>query len=1184
MQLEKIEMTGFKSFADKTVIEFDKGVTAVVGPNGSGKSNLSEAIKWVLGEQSAKSLRGQKMDDVIFAGSQTRKPVNIAEVQLYITNDDQKLAIDQKEVVLTRRLNRNGTSDFFINKKACRLKDITNLMMDSGLGKDSFALISQGKVEQIFNDKPEERRMIIEEAAGVLKYKERKSQAERKLKQTQEYLNRVEDILHEIKGQLEPLAIQKEKAIIYLAKKSELQDIETALLAVEIETLNTQWTVTKKEVAQLQSEVKQIEESVEELQVFLSNSQTSLTEKNHQLDSYQQDYVAKIQQMEQLEGDRKVYLQKQDFAKKSDAENQLSLQATVRELEQIEESIQTLEKEVWAKKTEQKLIEEKWQNLVLELEQLSQGNEEARQMLQNQYIEQVQEVSRLTNQGKNLERSKQQNQYASDRMIEKQALTRQQFESLSSKEITLNEQTTHIQSQLQLSTQQLLTTQQHLETAKAEVEKSIEQKQKIERQLQQTQATHRSLKQISEDYAGYYQGVREVLKRKQQLQGVIGSVAELIRVEEAYTLAIDVALGASTQHIVVQDERAAAQAIDYLKKHRLGRATFLPITIIRAKQFSSDLLQKAQSTEGFVGIASDLVQVSHEYQMIIKNILGTTLVTKTLKDAIQLAKILQYRYRIVTLEGDVSNAGGSMTGGASKNHQQQSLVQRTSQLEALEVQLKQLQQFYQKNEQIVADRTKQLTLLREEEQKVQKEFQVLQQQEQEVRLQLTYVQDELQKMKRQQQAEDYELSELKQEAQQLEKDYLDNQQQLHQLLQKSEQAKQELELLQLSQEERTKKIQERQTQLQKVGTDKARIEEQATQVQREAHKQKQAKKKLEEHIRFLTAKQDEQAQEQEQQKATFKEIEKLYEQVTKHVTELEEAIAHLKEERMKLEIETKQTEASRNHAQQQLQEKLKQQSKIETKANRFEMAIDQKLTYLSEEYELTFEAAVAKTELKLSIEEASKTVRQLKQQIEQMGAVNVMAIDEHDAIQQRFAFLEEQQSDLLEAKKNLEDTITEMDEEVTNRFKQTFEAISSQFQRTFPRLFGGGRASLELSNPDNLLETGIDIIAQPPGKKLQSLSLLSGGERAFTAIALLFAILEVKPVPFCLLDEVEAALDEANVARYGRYLKEFTNRTQFIVITHRRGTMEEADVLYGVTMQESGVSKLASVKFEDFEE
>jgi len=1149
MQLEKIEMSGFKSFADKTTIEFDKGVTAVVGPNGSGKSNLSEAIKWVLGEQSAKSLRGKRMDDVIFAGSQTRKPVNIAEVNLYINNEDKVLATDQTQVVLTRRLNRNGASDFLINKKPVRLKDITDLMMDSGLGKDSFALISQGKVEQIFNEKPEERRMIIEEAAGVLKYKDRKNQAQRKLNQTQDHLNRVEDILHEIEGQLAPLEEQREKAIAYVSKKEQLEDVETALLAVEIETLNAQWKVALQEVEQLQEQLAQTEALLENLQADIEENQVKLEARNEELDAKQEEYVELIQKVEQLDGQRKVFEQRRQFAERSDEENQEALAAALRELEEVEEKLALLEKNQVARKVELKTVEEAWSQLVEELDQLSQSNEESVKELQNRYIEQLQEISRLMNQEKNLEKLMEVNQNTQEKMTER-------FDSFDEEHRALEEKANHFVEKIEELTKEEAASEKRLSKLREKLAKVNEKHATLssegmekERHLQQLQATVRSLKQVSEDYAGYYQGVREVLKHKSELPGVVNSVAELIRIDEQLTTAIDIALGATSQHIVVTDEKAAAKAITYLKTNRLGRATFLPLSIIKEKQVPDTVLNQAKKVDGFIGIASELVSTDKKYASIIKNLLGTTLVTTNLQVAQLLAKQLGYRYRIVSLEGDVVNAGGSMTGGASKNSGQQSLVRRNSQLETVTKQFEEAKAEYEKLSAQFQKVTAEKNKLEEEYRELNASHTQLEQTLNQLEFQSRFALEEVQKHERIQQANQFEMDELIEAYEQLEEQYVENHEKLVALQKANASLKKELDYLQLS---------NHQTKLQKT--------------------------RLEDQIELLHSKKSEQSRNQEEDEAIYAKIQEEFDALKGQVDELDALIKELREERSALEIHVKQSEAARTQAQHQLQDQLKNQTRLETKANRFEISIDQKLTYLSEEYELTFEAAIAKTTLDMSIEEASKLVRSLKQQIEQMGAVNLLAIEEFEAVQERFTFLTAQQQDLLEAKQTLEETITEMDEEVTTRFKTTFDAVSTQFERTFPRLFGGGRATLELTDPDNLLETGIEIIAQPPGKKLQSLSLLSGGERAFTAIALLFAILEVKPVPFCLLDEVEAALDEANVARYGRYLKEFTNRTQFIVITHRRGTMEEADVLYGVTMQESGVSKLASVKFEDFDE
>ncbi len=1184
MQLEKIEMSGFKSFADKTVIEFDKGVTAVVGPNGSGKSNLSEAIKWVLGEQSAKSLRGKKMDDIIFAGSQTRASQNIAEVSLYINNEDQTLSVPHSEVVLTRRLNRKGESDFYINKQACRLKDITNLMMDSGLGKDSFALISQGKVEKIFNDKPEERRSIIEEAAGVLKYKDRKYQAQKKLTQTQDHLNRVEDILHEIYSQLVPLEEQKDQAVKYLELKHQLTDIETAVLAVEIESLNHQWGAVKNQVSDVKFELTRLNALDKELEKMLTTQYNELETKNQLVDELQLKYVNLIQRVEQLSGDRKVLMQKRDYFSQSDEENQVSLAVAIEEQQILAKTIEELTYKKSNKEEEVKTITVEWKELVDQLSQLTKGNEAKLKETQDDYIETLQKETKLKNQERHLEKAMETNELNKERIEERK--NKLEFELLELRK-SLNEATEKKEmldgkiSQIEAQKSDSLVDVSTLRTVKDEKAKMLAEQ---ERTLQNLEAHYRSLKNISEDYAGYYQGVKAVLKQKHMITGVIGAVAEVINVPENFATAIEIALGPNSQHIIVENETAAAQAIQFLKQRRAGRATFLPISIIKSRSLPDNVKYTIKEREGVVGIASELVEVSSKFKTIIENILGTTIVTDNLYQAQQLAKELQYRYRIVTLDGEIVNAGGSMTGGATNGNQNQSIVRRNAQLQKITEELEETRKAYsildKEYEYIEAEWLQKTTQARELDAKEQELKQTLQ----EVTLSLKYLSEQEQSLNRQHSVQNYEWEQLIEEYQELENQFIENHKDLKNESKRVIDLKAAIDVLQLSQEDRTHQIQTKQILLRDISETKATVKEQLLHLERDLQKSIVQKNKQDKQIEILTSKTSEQHHNKEQDEKLLEQLTKDFEKNNNQLEKIKEKLDIEKDIRNQLELDMKQTEVRKNQTLQQLQELYKEQTKLETKANRFELSIDQKLIYLNQEYELTYEAAIEKTNLEISVEEANHLVQNLKQQIEAMGAVNLMAIDEYEKVQERFTFIKEQQDDLIMAKTNLESTIDEMDEEVKHRFKETFDAIKEQFSITFPRLFGGGKATLELTDPSNLLETGIEIIAQPPGKKLQSLSLLSGGERAFTAIALLFAILEVKPVPFCLLDEVEAALDEANVQRYGRYLKEFTTRTQFIVITHRRGTMEEADVLYGVTMQESGVSRLASVKFDDFQE
>ena len=1082
MFLKQIEMQGFKSFADRTIIQFDHPITGIVGPNGCGKSNIADSVRWVLGEQSAKSMRGDKMNDVIFAGSADRRRVNMAEVTLVFDNTNHILNDDKDEIEVTRRLFRDsGEAEYLINRKNVRLKDVVDLFLDTGLGKDSLSIISQGNVLSFAEAKPLERRGIFEEAAGVAKYKKRKLESLSKLERTKANLDRSNDILIELEKQVSPLKRQARKAEIYREKKKRLEEIEISVLVQDIESIHADIETAKKALFDIETKTTMFSTDIQINETKLSESRRQISTLDREINDLQDELMKKFNEIAGLEARRTELDEKRKYIVETGTNEQKAKQLAG-------------------------LIEE----------------------------------------------------------------ARVEYEDRQKRLDDLN-------TEIRLYSQQLSAAAANIVDKRSEYDQASN-------RLRSLENRKNVIDQLMRNPFNNQQGIRSIMENQNALSGILGVIGQVLQVENGYEEAVSTALGAAMNHIVTVDEQAARDAIRFLNRNQSGRATFLPLTVCTPRYVSQDNQIICQNTKGYLGVAADFVKNNDQFEPVITSLLNNVLVVEDMEAGNELSTLTKRLYKIVTLSGEVIHRGGSMTGGASKNHQQQSLVKRNSQLETLEQQLNQLKEY----EKQVSEKWNQLeTKWNEIVQKgtaIQEEETLLKQQLQEVRLELQFSKDEFNKISRQTLSQQYELDESIEQYEQLEQQYVETHEALRRITKENQAVKKELDYLQLSQEDRTQQLQEKQQELQEVGTQKARIQEQVQHQKKEFKQEKLSLKRLEEQVHLLESKKDEQKDLKEKNEADYNQTIKDYEAIKETVTVLEADLDRLKEERIQLEVLNKQTEVSRNQAQHQLQEYLKQQSKVETKANRFELAIDQKLQYLSEEYELTFEAAIEKTELTMSIEDASKAVRSLKQQIEQMGAVNLMAIEEYDKVQERFEFLTIQQQDLLDAKKNLEDTITEMDTEVTSRFKQTFDAISSQFQQTFPRLFGGGRASLELTDPTNLLETGIEIIAQPPGKKLQSLSLLSGGERAFTAIALLFAILEVKPVPFCLLDEVEAALDEANVARYGRYLKEFTKNTQFIVITHRRGTMEEADVLYGVTMQESGVSKLASVKFEDFDE
>lgn len=1181
LHLEKIEMTGFKSFADKTVIEFDKGVTAVVGPNGSGKSNLAEAVRWVLGEQSAKNLRGKKMNDVVFAGSQSRKPVNIAEVTLVFNNEDGSLPLDFSQISMTRRINRNGESVCFINKKPCRLKDITDLLMDSGIGKDSFSMISQGKVEQIFQNKPEERRSIFEDAAGIAKYKNRKISAERKLNETQDHLNRVEDILHEISGQLVPLEVQRNTALLFQKKKKELSEIEIALISVEIATLNEQWQQSKKDILHYEAEIKMLEDQQREIQDTLSALKQQGFERDEELETLQEHYVSLVQELEKLEGKKNILEQRADFSEKNKQEQEETIQQKLQLIQSEKSQLKKMQKQAKEKAVAKGKFQTQIQTLQEKERQLSIDQNEWIQQLRDRYIEKLQKQS--TNKNTLLHLQKEEEQ-----LRERVASAAQNFSEVE-KQIEKATETMENQAK-ELEAHQHIIEENEQKLYKKDKELAgIEEKERqlnnellsLSRALQQAEARKESQQELEDSYASYYQGVKEILKRRQALPGIHGPVGELFHVSDEYSVAMETALGGAIQHIVVENPAAASKCIAVLKSTRSGRATFLPLSVIQGKALPAYIQHEIEHIAGFIGVGSELIAYEDRYRFIAQNLLGTTIVSRDLESGLVIAKKVQNRYRIVSLEGDIIHAGGSMSGGATKKQQTGSVFSRKNSIEKLTVFLQEKTAAYQFMEQKIQSLQRRIQLGRREREQFQ-------QAKNESRYQLEKLLD-LQQREEQKLADLVEertavqygqknasrsLSEV--ESQQIEEKKLQSS-----LAEEIESLKRQMEASTLNEEERVHLLQSIQKELQQTEQQLAVLLEQEKQLRRDI----QSTRKIIETENMTVQAIQEKLQEAEQLAITeYDTIEEVSQSIAVGNLQKEEAQDTLKKKRKeKGEIET---QIERKN--QELQETARilklnwtEQTKVESRSSRFEVAIDHHLHRLSEEYGLNFEAARENYSLSISIEEATALVRRLKKEIEQLGPVNLAAVEEYERILERFEFLSEQQEDLLSAKNTLLHTMEEMDEEVSSRFEQKFLQIKKQFERTFPKLFGGGKATIELTDSGNLLETGIEIIAQPPGKKLQQLSLLSGGEKAFTAIALLFSIIEVSPVPFCILDEVEAALDEANVSRFGKYLASFENKTQFIVITHRKGTMEEADVLYGVTMQDSGVSRLASIRFEN---
>lgn len=1183
MYLKRLDVMGFKSFADRVGVDFVRGVTAVVGPNGSGKSNITDAIRWVLGEQSAKSLRGSKMEDIIFAGSDSRKPLNFAEVTLTLDNEEQGLAIDYNEVSVTRRVFRSGESEFFINKQSCRLKDIIDLFMDSGLGREAFSIISQGKVEEILNSKAEDRRTIFEEAAGVLKYKNRKKKAEVKLLETQENLNRVYDILHELESQVEPLKIQASIAKDYLEKKEELEKIEVALTVFEIEDLHQKWEKLSKQLEEHKTDEVKLSTDLQTREAKIEEARDHLSALDESISDLQNVLLHASEELEKLEGRKEVLKER----KKNAAQNIGQLEKNIQEFtERVAllteqrgnqaETVKTLSKQANDLQTKLKEKKEK-------LQLFTENIEEKIEALKSDYIELLNEQAGAKNERKYIEQQLEQQERKTSRLdVEngKFIASRQEAEAKKTSIQTSLEQVQQLLSDQVVSFREL---EHKLETLKNNYQKQEKTLYQAYQFLQQAKSRKEMLEEMEEDYSGFFQGVKEILKARGKLQGIEGAVAELVQVPKEFETAIEIALGASLQHIVVDTEQNARTAIQYLKQHSFGRATFLPLTVIKGRTLSSAQLYSLQNHPAYVGTAVSLVKFEPKYLEVMNNLLGNVVITKDLKGANDLAKILQYRSRFVTLDGDVVNPGGSMTGGATKQ-KSSSLLTRKVELDELkgkiadmetktanqEGMVKGLKEDIQKLEQQLGAMRKDGEELRIKEQAIKGDLREAELEEKNVNERLAMYDME----KEQYSEERIRLTERKAN---LEKELVAFQEKIAALDQLIATLTQQKTNDLTSKEALTTEMNDLKVEFAAKNEQFMNAKERLSTIEGDLEDSSQRLTVYTEDLDLLTSEMTNSSSGEEQLETAAKQKQQDKEETIKLISVRRHERLELQTVLEDIELEAK--EIKRRHK--GMVEVLKDE---EVKINRLDVELENRLAQLREEYLLSFDGAKEQYPLTIPVEEARKKVKLIKLAIEELGNVNLGAIEEYDRVSERYEFLNEQKTDLQEAKDTLFKVIDEMDEEMKKRFEHTFSAIRSHFEPVFRSLFGGGRADLKLTHPEDLLNTGVEIVAQPPGKKLQNLGLLSGGERALTAIALLFSILKVRPVPFCILDEVEAALDEANVYRFSQYLKRYSEETQFIVITHRKGTMEEADVLYGVTMQESGISKLVSVRLEDTKE
>ncbi|MCI1881843.1 MAG: chromosome segregation protein SMC [Sporolactobacillus sp.] len=1182
MFLKRLEVTGFKSFADKTTIEFVPGVTAVVGPNGSGKSNITEAIRWVLGEQSAKSLRGSKMEDIIFSGSDARKAVNMAEVTLTLDNGDRYLPIDYSEISVTRRVFRSGESEFLLNKQNCRLKDIVDLFMDSGLGKEAYSVIGQGKIDEILNSRAEDKRKIFEEAAGVLKYKLRKQVAEKKLAESQGDLDRVEDILRELNDRLGPLKTQASVAQAYLAKKEALEQIDIALLAHDIADLHTEWENAKhrlqvlvekkaKQSARLAEKEKQravLRQALERLDATIDRGQTELAGAGEQL--------------EKMIGQQGVVAERRKNAQNSAHELSDRLQAlTARNVEER----QTLKRAEADYQREKQLLDRfktQLKETETEAERLEENLDEKIEKLKSDYIEILNHQASMKNETHYLNDRLDGLRQKSGRVDAATQSAKSHTDRVLAEKQAVTVKLRHCAETGRALQQSLTDRQQALQEEEKHCAERKEAVEKISRLIEQAVAKKDTLEALRQDYAGFYQGVRAILKNRGHFEGIYGAVAELIRVDEPYMPAIEIALGASAQNVIVSDERAGRAAIGYLREHKAGRATFLPLSVVKPRKLISGERARIAGDPAFIGTADEMADSQPAYRPAIVHLLGSVVVASDLPGANRLAKLLGYRHRIVTLSGDVIAPGGAMTGGSLKKNQSGPLARNAEirkiagQIDEMKTTLVKLQHEYSQLKARIAKDGSETDNLRERVRAAADAYRKWE--------------ENLRQAEADEKAcrEKYEL--LAREA----GDVAAEQQRIEARLtalhkEQAENDKRERELnaaIERLTESRKNRDSEKAKLQSAITTLKVRTAEQGQKVlhfKEKADRFRSRLSELSDSARALETSLRDLHRELDGHSSSDRLLTAQIDKAKENKQQLLESLSKQKERRRALQDRVAGAEKEIKTCRETLADVTSAAQEKNVQLGRMDVRLDHLIDTLREEYRLTFEAAKEDYPLKMDPEKARNEVKRIKREMENLGTVNVGAIDEYKTVHDREQFLCAQRADLVKARTTLENVMHEMDQEVRTRFAKTFAKIRRQFETVFRELFGGGRADLRLIDPDDLLISGIDILAEPPGKKLQRLSLLSGGERALTAIALLFAILKVRPVPFCVLDEVEAALDDANVDRYAAFLKKFSTQTQFIVVTHRHGTMEHADVLYGVTMQESGVTKLVSVRLEDTE-
>lgn len=1177
MYLKSIEVQGFKSFANKITFEFHNGITGIVGPNGSGKSNVGDAVRWVLGEQSAKQLRGGNMQDVIFSGTETRKPLGFAYVAITLDNSDHKLPIDYQEVTIARRLYRSGESEYLLNGTSCRLKDVNELFYDTGIGKEGYSIIGQGQIDKILSGKPEERRELFDEAAGIVKFKRRKNTAIKKLEEEQQNLTRVNDILSELTRQLAPLEKQAETAKVYLKKKEALKQLDIQMFLVEMARIREQLKAVEEKYEIAQSDLEETCKSFDVTKTEYENLEKELETLEEEIQKSREQSTQKTLEKQNLENQIHLLQEQIHSAKQNETQYQeraLALEGDIdkRKKEEqgyLEEKSQLEEKAAEFSKV-QSQAQEAFKAIAIEIHNL----EEAIESGKNEIIEILNQ--RASIKGK-LQRY--------DTMMEQ----------ISIRKVALNQRNLTLRSeaaQLDASEEQYKVQKQEIEET---IEKLIRQGNRCEDQIKKYQAEisratqqlenektayHReasrleSLKNITERYDGYGNSIRRVMEQKKNVSGIKGVVADLLKVEKNYETAIETALGGSIQNIVTDNENTAKGMIEFLKKNKYGRATFLPLTSMKNKKTFNN--PAALKEPGVIGVASDLVQVEAEYEGLANYLLGRTLVVDHIDHGIAIAKKYQYTIRMVTIEGESLNPGGSLTGGAFKNNS--NLLGRRREIDELHGNVEKLKLNIEKLQTALEEYRNKRNHFRDEAARIQESLQEQYIQENTVQMNLNSMSDKRAEIKQGYENLKRESAELEKQAKEIE----ENSQSIQ--LEMEASARQEAEL--------EKSINEKQEELESKKKQETDISKELEKSQLEGAGITSRKGFIQENLRRIKEELENLTNQKETLFAGMEEgkaealkkeadIEKIRQEIALAAKEEEEDKEELQEalsQKEKMTQEHKAFFSKRDELSAKMNLLDKESYRLLGQKEKLEENQETQVNYMWEEYEITYSQALIDMPDELQERaEIKSAISNMRSEIRQLGNVNVNAIEEYKELSERHTFMKTQHDDLVQAEETLQGIINELDTGMRRQFEEKFGQIRVEFDKAFKELFGGGKGTLELDEEEDILEAGIRIISQPPGKKLQNMMQLSGGEKALTAIALLFAIQNLKPSPFCLLDEIEAALDDSNVTRYAKYLHKLTKNTQFIIITHRRGTMTAADRLYGITMQEKGVSTLVSV-------